>query len=146
MEQKIRIICYIISVFSLLVSCKQSLFEVLTHGGEGYWSRYDNGVALEYSKKDSTVKFFDKWEYRATSPLETSFGIKFRISNDTIFEYIPTPRYNISWDSTHVIEYSKNIICIRSSHHDTITWYRWSNKDIRRWKKKGIIPTKWYGN
>ena len=48
-------------LFTLIASCKQSCFDVITHNNVGYWSRYwskDNpyGMIQEYSKKDSIVK------------------------------------------------------------------------------------------
>ena len=104
-KSKKQIIYLIITGLSL-ISCRQSLFEVITHNNVGYWSRYDNGVITEYSKRDSSVKFLDDdWTYHTEV-----WGLKFKIANDTLFEYT-IRRGNIIMNETiPIVAYKKNII------------------------------------
>ena len=111
-KSKKQIIYLIITGLSL-ISCRQSLFEVITHNNVGYWSRYDNGVITEYSKRDSSVKFLDDdWTYHTHVP--QLWGLKFKIANDTLFEYI-NRRGNIIINKTiHVVGYNKNTLFIKN--------------------------------
>ena len=100
-KPKVTIACIIL--MSLCVSCKQSCFDVITRHDVAYWSRYWSqknpyGAIMEYSKKDSTLKYLDdSWIYENWNP--AFWGLKFRISNDTLFEYVNRKDRIITYDS-----------------------------------------------
>ena len=118
-KSKKQIIYLIITGLSL-ISCRQSLFEVITHNNVGYWSRYDNGSIIEYSKRDSSVKFLDDdWTYHTEV-----WGLKFKIANDTLFEYT-IRRGNIIMNETiHVVGYNKNTLFIKNKFSEDVIWHR----------------------
>lgn len=118
-KSKKQIIYLIITGLSL-ISCRQSLFEVITHNNVGYWSRYDNGVITEYSKRDSSVKFLDDdWTYHTEV-----WGLKFKIANDTLFEYT-IRRGNIIMNETiPIVAYKKNIIILKGDTSENVIWHR----------------------
>ena len=118
-KSKKQIIYLIITGLSL-ISCRQSLFEVITHNNVGYWSRYDNGVITEYSKRDSSVKFLDDdWTYHTEV-----WGLKFKITNDTMFFYT-IGRENIIMNETiPIVAYKKNIIILKGDTSENVIWHR----------------------
>ena len=118
-KSKKQIIYLIITGLSL-ISCRQSLFEVITHNNVGYWSRYDNGIITEYSKRDSSVKFLDDdWTYHTEV-----WGLKFKITNDTMFFYT-IGRENIIMNETiPIVAYKKNIIILKGDTSENVIWHR----------------------
>lgn len=118
-KSKKQIIYLIITGLSL-ISCRQSLFEVITHNNVGYWSRYDNGVIMEYSKRDSTIKYLDDdWTYHTHVPWN-----KFKITNDTMFFYT-IRRGNIIMNETiPIVAYKKNIIILKGDTSEDVIWHR----------------------
>ena len=118
-KSKKQIIYLIITGLSL-ISCRQSLFEVITHNNVGYWSRYDNGVIMEYSKRDSTIKYLDDdWTYHTHV-----WGLKFKITNDTMFFYT-IGRENIIMNETiPIVAYKKNIIILKGDTSENVIWHR----------------------
>ena len=118
-KSKKQIIYLIITGLSL-ISCRQSLFEVITHNNVGYWSRYDNGVIMEYSKRDSTIKYLDDdWTYHTEV-----WGLKFKITNDTMFFYT-IGRENIIMNETiPIVAYKKNIIILKGDTAENVIWHR----------------------
>ena len=119
-KSKKQIIYLIITGLSL-ISCRQSLFEVITHNNVGYWSRSDNGVIMEYSKRDSTIKYLDDdWTYHTHV-----WGLKFKITNDTMFFYTISRRGNIIMvDTTHIVGYNKNTLFIKNKFSEDVIWHR----------------------
>ena len=121
-KSKKQIIYLIITGLSL-ISCRQSLFEVITHNNVGYWSRYDNGSIIEYSKRDSSVKFLDDdWTYHTHVPL--LWGLKFKIANDTLFEYTIRGGNIIMNETIHVVGYNKNTLFIKNKLSEDVIWHR----------------------
>ena len=121
-KSKKQIIYLIITGLSL-ISCRQSLFEVITHNNVGYWSRYDNGVITEYSKRDSSVKFLDDdWTYHTHVP--QLWGLKFKITNDTMFFYTIRRGNIIMVDTTHIVGYNKNTLFIKNKFSEDVIWHR----------------------
>ncbi|SER02496.1 hypothetical protein SAMN05444375_12044 [Segatella baroniae B14] len=121
-KSKKQIIYLIITGLSL-ISCRQSLFEVITHNNVGYWSRYDNGVITEYSKRDSSVKFLDDdWTYHTHVP--QLWGLKFKITNDTMFFYTIRRGNIIMVDTTHIVGYNKNTLFIKNKLSEDVIWHR----------------------
>ena len=118
-KSKKQIIYLIITGLSL-ISCRQSLFEVITHNNVGYWSRYDNGVIMEYSKRDSIIKYLDDdWTYHTHVPWN-----KFKITNDTMFFYT-IGRENIIMNETiPIVAYKKNIIILKGDTSENVIWHR----------------------
>ena len=118
-KSKKQIIYLIITGLSL-ISCRQSLFEVITHNNVGYWSRYDNGSIMEYSKRDSTIKYLDDdWTYHTEV-----WGLKFKITNDTMFFYT-IGRENIIMNETiPIVAYKKNIIILKGDTSENVIWHR----------------------
>ena len=125
-KSKKQIIYLIITGLSL-ISCRQSLFEVITHNNVGYWSRYDNGVIMEYSKRDSTIKYLDDdWTYHTEV-----CGLKFKITNDTMFFYT-IGRENIIMNETiPIVAYKKNIIILKGDTSENVIWHRRIKKKQR---------------
>ena len=125
-KSKKQIIYLIITGLSL-ISCRQSLFEVITHNNVGYWSRYDNGVIMEYSKRDSTIKYLDDdWTYHTEV-----WGLKFKITNDTMFFYT-IGRENIIMNETiPIVAYKKNIIILKGDTSENVIWHRRIKKKQR---------------
>ena len=123
-------IIYLIITGLFLISCRQSLFEVITHNNVGYWSRYDNGVITEYSKRDSSVKFLDDdWTYHTEVPL--LWGLKFKITNDTMFFYTIRRGNIIMVDTTHIVGYNKNTLFIKNKFSEDVIWHRRIKKKQR---------------
>ena len=114
-------IIYLIITGLSLISCRQSLFEVITHNNVGYWSRYDNGSIMEYSKRDSTIKYLsDDWTYHTHV-----WGLKFKITNDTMFFYTISRRGNIIMNETiPIVAYKKNIIILKGDTSENVIWHR----------------------
>ncbi len=125
-KSKKQIIYLIITGLSL-ISCRQSLFEVITHNNVGYWSRYDNGVIMEYSKRDSIIKYLDDdWTYHTHVPWN-----KFKITNDTMFFYTISRGNIIMVDTTHIVGYNKNTLFIKNKFSEDVIWHRRIKKKQR---------------
>ena len=117
-KSKKQIIYLIITGLSL-ISCRQSLFEVITHNNVGYWSRYDNGVITEYSKRDSTIKYLDDdWTYHTEVP--QLWDLKFKITNDTMFFYTIRRGNIIMVDTTLIVDYNKNTLFIKNKFSEDV--------------------------
>lgn len=125
-----------ISLVVLFVSCKQSYFDVITQNDVAYWTfnwtlKEPYGSIMEFSKKDSTMKYLDNnWIYDNHTP--ALWGLKFRISNDTLFEYVNRRGVVISYDTLPIISYSKNKIVIRNRESERDTWRLVPSRYARR--------------
>lgn len=135
MRRSKGVIAYTI-LLALCVSCHQSCLDVITQNDVAYWSRdwtLDNpyGSITEYSRKDSTVKYLDEsWIYQDWDP--ALWGLKFRISNDTLFEYVNRRGVVITYDTLPIISYSKNKIVIRNRESERDTWSLVPSRYARR--------------
>ena len=124
------------SLLTLFVSCNQPCFQVITHDDVAYWSRYwmpDNphGSIVEFSKKDSTMKHLDDdWVYDDWSP--AFWGLKFRITNDTLFSYVNRDGIVRMYDSIPIVSYSKNTIVFKNTESGYFNWHRISTKYAKR--------------
>lgn len=131
---KIVIVC--ISLLMLFASCQQSCFDIITHNDMGYWSRYwtpedPHGSIAEFSKKDSTWKdLSEDWTYNDFTP--SLWGLKFRITNDTLFKYINRKGEVIMYDSFPIVSYSKNTIIFKDNNSGHVKWHRLSTKLAKR--------------
>lgn len=120
------------AVVMLLVSCRQSCFDVLTHNDVGYWSRYwtpndPHGAITEYSKKDSTTKYLNEcWAYNDFAP--ALWGLKFKMANDTLFKYVNRKGNLKIYDTIPIASYSKNTVILKNG----IVWHRISTKYARK--------------
>lgn len=131
-EKSSKKITLFVFLLALITSCKQSCFDVITHNNVGYWSRYwteDNpvGIIEAYSKKDSTVKALDNyWNYTFGNTLGDIHGVKFRISNDTLFYYVKIKETGlvIMWDTIPIVSYSKNKIVVSNNKGAIAIWHR----------------------
>ena len=80
----IRIIALLqlLVISSSLMSCRQSLFNMLTNNGVGYWVIPGDDQVRAYSKKDSVLEYLNgDLKTRCVYLMKTE---KFRISEDTI--------------------------------------------------------------
>ncbi len=132
----ILITCVLLSGF---ISCKQSwersCLDALTHGNVGYWVRVYDGsygaVVTEYSKKDSTIRFIYDGEYGWPNPHIAMYGLKFKIENDTLSEYINKNGHLIPFhDPIFVIKYSRDTMILRNKRSDIIVWKRMNKKKV----------------
>ena len=118
------------------VSCKQSCFDVITQNDVAYWTfnwtlKEPYGSIMEFSKKDSTMKYLDNnWIYDNHTP--ALWGLKFRISNDTLFEYVNRRGVVITYDTLPIISYSKNKIVIKNRESEHDTWHLVPSRYARR--------------
>lgn len=121
-----KIIILFVVLFFTLASCKQSCFDVITNGNIAYWSRYNPGIIMEYSKKDSTMKYLNEdWTYMTRPTFEAIHGIKFRITNDTLFHYIDNKKgVVITFDTVSIVSYSKNTLIFRNNQGEIVVWKR----------------------
>ena len=130
-DQRVIPLILLFALF-LFVSCRQSCFQVITHNDVAYWSPSwtpDNpyGSIVEFSKKDSTVKHLDEnWIYDNSTP--TLWGLKFRITNDTLFEYVNRKGNLKVYDTIPIASYSKNTIILGNE----IKWHRLSTTFAKR--------------
>lgn len=121
-----------ISLCVLFTSCNQSLFQVLTHNDVGYWSQYwmpkdPRGSIIEYSKKDSSMKYLDEnWFYDDHTP--ALWGLKFRITMDSLFEYVDRKGYVKTYDTLSIASYTKNRIVLKNG----AKWHRISTRYARK--------------
>ena len=133
MERKvIKIVIVLSFILPLLISCKQSCFDVLTHNDVGYWSRYwtpndPHGAIMEFSKNDSTTKYIDEnWTYSDFSP--ALWGLKFWISSDTLFTYVNRKGSLMIYDTIPIASYSKKTVILKNG----IVWHRLSTKYAKK--------------
>lgn len=132
----IKIVKMLTFLLPLLVSCKQSCFDVLTHNDVGYWSdgwkpKDPFGSIMEFSKKDSTLKYLgDTWAYDDWSP--ALWGLKFKITNDTLFTYINRNGNIKIFDTLLVVSYSNNIFNFKTNDSYYVKWHRISTRYARR--------------
>ena len=135
-------VTFFVFFLTLIVSCKQSCFDVITHNSIGYWSRYwtednPNGILEVFSKKDSTVKFLNgNWDYSFGNTLGDIRGVKFRITNDTIFYYLNIKERGlvIMWDTIPIVTYSKNKIIVTNEKSEIAIWRRLSAKTVKKYR------------
>lgn len=129
-----KIVAFFI-IFSGVSCSKLSSFEVITHNDVGYWSRYNYGVIAEYSRKDSTVKFLNAdWTYCIQDPLESVYGLRFKIAKDTLFHYIDKKGKIIMRDTLVITSYSRNTLTLVNNDSICIVWKRRlknSNKNVK---------------
>ena len=131
-----KVIIVYVCILALCASCRQSCFEVLTQNNVAYWSldwtlHNPYGAIMEYSKKDSTLKYLDdSWIYENWN--HAFWGLKFRISNDTLFEYVNRKGRIITYDSLPIVTYSKNKIVIKNKESEQVTWHRLPTKFAKR--------------
>ena len=120
----------------LFASCKQSCFEVITHNDVGYWSdgwtpKDPTGSIREFSKKDSTLKYLgETWAYETWSP--ALWGLKFRITNDTLFTYVNRKGKVMVYDTLSVVSYSKNTFNALTNNSYHVKLHRISTKYARK--------------
>ena len=78
---------------------------------------------MEYSKRDSTIKYLDDdWTYCTHVP--QLWGLKFKITNDTMFFYT-IRRGNIIMNETiPIVAYKKNIIILKGDTSEDVIWHR----------------------
>ena len=82
---------------------------------------------MEYSKRDSTIKYLDDdWTYHTEV-----WGLKFKITNDTMFFYT-IGRENIIMNETiPIVAYKKNIIILKGDTSENVIWHRRIKKKQR---------------
>ena len=131
-EKSTQKVIIFVFLFMFFVSCKQSCFHVITNNNVAYWSRYSNGIIMEYSKKDSILKYLNEdGTYCKQSSLEAIYGIKFRITNDTLFRYVNHNGFIIMYDTIPIVSYSKKTIVIRNNESEKVLWHRLSTKMMK---------------
>ena len=124
------------AVVMLLVSCRQSCLDVITHNDVGYWSelwtpKNPAGPIREFSKKDSTLKYLgETWAYEDWSP--ALWGLKFRITNDTLFTYVNRNGNVMMIDTLSVVSYSNNTFIYKTNNSYYGKWHRISTKYARK--------------
>jgi len=124
------------AVFMLLVSCRQSCLDVITHNDVGYWSelwtpKNPAGPIREFSKKDSTLKYLgETWAYEDWPP--ALWGLKFRITNDTLFTYVNRNGNVMMIDTLSVVSYSNNTFLYKTNNSYYGKWHRISTKYARK--------------
>jgi hypothetical protein len=75
---------------------------------------------MEYSKRDSTIKYLDDdWTYHTHV-----WGLKFKITNDTMFFYTIGRENIIMVDTTHIVGYNKNTLFIKNKFSEDVIWHR----------------------
>lgn len=133
-----RLIAFVI-LFELFTSCRQSCFDVLTQNDVGYWAHYRSSETTpafidEYSKKDSIVRPLDNtWTYAWQPSMMAMFGVKFRITNDTLFKYVSDGKgYEMMCDTLPVVSYSKNKIVFKTHLPEILTYHRLPTKYVRK--------------
>ena len=126
-------------LFELFTSCRQSCFDVLTQNDVGYWAHYWPSESTpssikEYSKKNSLVRPIDNtWTYAWQPSMMAMYGVKFRITNDTLFNYVSDGKgYEMMCDTLPVVSYSKNIIVFRTHRPENLTYHRLPTKYVRK--------------
>lgn len=118
------------------MSCKQSCFDVLTHNDVGYWSdgwtpKDPSGSIMEFSKKDSTLKYLgDTWAYDDWPP--ALWGLKFKITNDTLYTYVNRNGNIRIYDTLLVVSYSNNNFNAQTNASYNVKWHRISTRYARR--------------
>lgn len=128
-ESSKKLIVYFI-LCALCMSCKQSCFQVITQNNVAYWARYwkpddPRGCIVEYSKKDSTVRYLNEgWTYFNSTP--ALWGLKFRITNDTLFHYVNRKGRVTTYDTLPIISYSRDTIIFKNEKSEYIKWHRLS--------------------
>ena len=131
-----KIVILLSSLLTLFVSCNQSCFQVITHNDVGYWSFNwmpddPHGSIVEFSKKDSTMKYLDDyWVYQDWSP--AFWGLKFRITNDTLFSYVNKEGNVRMFDVIPIVSYSKNTFISMNNESEQVNWHRISTKYAKR--------------
>ena len=137
-KKTLRIIIFAIVIIPL-ISCKQSLFQVITHNDVGYWKSEWSPLISEYSKKDSRVEDINEdWTYFRKSGIPligvwAIYGTKFKITNDTIFHYCERNGKIVDiGDTIPVVSYSKNTIVIKNRASQYVTWHRIPNKYVKK--------------
>ena len=138
-KKSIKIVKVLTFLLPLLVSCKQSCFDVLSHNDVGYWSfnwthKEPYGSIVEFSKKDSTMKYIDdyddNWAYQDWN--HAFWGLKFRIINDTLFSYVDRKGYVMVYDTLSIVSYSKNKFISNEREAENVKWHRISTKYARK--------------
>lgn len=120
----------------LLVSCKQSCFDTLTHNDVGYWSdgwspKDPFGSIKEFSRNDSTLRYLDEtWAYDDWPP--ALWGLKFKITNDTLFTYVNRNGSIKIYDTLSIVSYSNNTINSKTNDSYYVKWHRISTRYARR--------------
>ena len=118
------------------ISCNQSCFQVVTHNDVAYWSRYwrpdhPYGSIVEFSKKDSTMKYLDHyWIYDDYTP--EFWSLRFKIKYDTLFSFVNRKGNILTYDTLPIVSYSKNTIIFRNNESEHVKWHRISTKYAKR--------------
>lgn len=118
-----------------LVACQQLSVDTLTNNNVSYWMRDGHVVIQEYSKKDTLVKFLHEdmtYHDLSQNVMEAVYGRKFKISNDTIFEYINIQGRIIMCDTIHVTSFRRNKLILRTKDGEYFHWHRLSKKEIQQ--------------
>jgi len=135
-KETIKKIMVLTFLLLLSVSCKQSCFDILTHNDVGYWSdgwspKNPTGSIMEFSKKDSTLKFLgETWAYQDWSP--ALWGMKFKITNDTLFTYKNWSGGIKEYDTLLVVSYSNNIFNSKTTDSYSVKWHRIPTRYARK--------------
>lgn len=151
-QKPVTMIPFVIIVFSILstlfTSCKQSYFQVITQNDVGYWAHYSSpdsppAFIYECSKKDSIVRPLDNtWTYAWQPPQMAMFGLKFRITNDTLFKYESDGKgYVMMCDTLPIVSFSKDSIVFRTHRPENLTYHRLPTKYVRKMLKKRVKLT-----
>lgn len=136
-RKKTLIIVIVLTIHvTLFVSCTQSCCQVITQDDVTYWSRYwlpnnPHGSIVEFSKKDSAVKYLDEnWAYDVYTP--SLWGLRFKINNDTLFTYVKRKDTIMTYDILPIVSSSRNTIIFKNSKSEHVKWHRISTKYAKR--------------
>lgn len=135
-KKTLIIVTVLIVHVALLVSCTHSCYQVITQADATYWSRYwlpDNphGSIVEFSKKDSAVKYLDEnWVYDVYTP--ALWGLKFKINNDTLFTYVKRKDTIITYDILPIVSSARSTIIFKNGESEHVKWHRISTKYAKK--------------
>ena len=133
-KSKEIIVCF--AILALLISCKQSCFDVITQNDVGYWSRYwtpsdPDRLIREYSKKDSIIKYLNGEDMSVCrgQTLGDIYGIRFKFANDTLLYYVRTKSGFVEmYDTIPIASYSRNKIVLKNG----VVWHRIPKSVIKK--------------
>lgn len=150
----ILFIFFTINILNFIYSCRDSSYELITHGDNAFWASNKRVYKYCFSLKDSSLTLY--WEdFKPVGfsgdLLEYLYGTKFIIRNDSLFEYTsPCPCDTIYDVPFEIIHLSKNHLVMRRSLvfdgeliKDSLNLHRLTKRKMKRIvegsKKKLII-------
>lgn len=139
----IRIIALLqlLVISSSLMSCRQSLFNMLTNNGVGYWVIPGDDQVQAYSKKDSVLEYLNgNLKTRCVYLMRTE---KFRISEDTINHAYKYRGQYYYYDTLLIVPYSKNLISFVDPQTNYTIYYRRIKKKEAKQRKNGTYVEKY---